>query len=80
MSVLNDGDAGVCEYCGSFVIRKRAIDGGRYSIPINDESIMEFVRKRPDIEFAVHDRLRRAERIIEDLRAQLRQREERSQP
>lgn len=60
-----------CEACGALVSRHRTLDGARYSIPVSDPALFMTLDRRDDINTFIYDRLRRAEKIITDLRWQL---------
>lgn len=53
---------GTCSVCGSVVTVHHTLDGARYLLPVSSDNT----------DALVHDRLRRAEKIIVDLRQQLR--------
>lgn len=61
-----------CENCGSAVVSARTIDGARYVIAVQDGHILPLLEEYGADEF-ISDRLRRAERIIMQLRQRVRE-------
>ena len=73
---MRDNDEpGCCEFCGSPVIKSKTIDGARYYLPIDDSIQLDRLFNVEGIDLFIYDRLRRAEKIIEDLRRQLKLKE-----
>ncbi len=68
---MDDINPMCCEFCGGLVSRHKTIDGARYSIPVSDPAMFMTLDRREDINVFIYDRLRRAEKIITDLRKQL---------
>jgi len=74
MSERNDFSEGkkeACEHCGAPTVRFMAFDGTHYCVAVSNKAIFDYLGNKNDIDDFILDRLMRAERIIVDLRKQI---------
>lgn len=61
-----------CSQCGNIVTTHKTIGGTLFFIPVSNEYLDSILRVRSvDVDLILHDRLRRAERIIVELRKEV---------
>ncbi len=65
--------AGICPQCGGPVVHTETMSGTKYLVSVTDTAIQAYFKNASDIDWFVHDRLHRAEKIIIALRREVEQ-------
>lgn len=67
---MENSNVRACPSCGGATFRHRAYDGAIFFTPVDDMRLLDLMKAYSSDDLT-YDRLRRAERIITDLRAEV---------